>query len=177
MPNIVFIGTSIDGYIADKEGQLGFLEAVPNPDGLDFGFGKMMASVDALLMGRNTYEFVLGFDGEWPYAKPVYVLSSNLSQVPERLQEKVFIVKGELEEVVTDLNAKGMLRLYIDGGQVIQSFLAKDMIDEMIITRVPMLLGGGVPLFGTLAEHLEFEHVKTEVMLNAHVKSHYRRKR
>lgn len=175
MPNIVFIGTSLDGYIADREGKLDFLQSVPNPENLDFGFYDFMDRIDALIMGRKTFETVLGFGGEWPYSKPVFVLSSSLTSIPDDLTEKVEIISGPLVSVVEQLNQNGFKFLYIDGGQVIQSFLNEDMIDELIISRVPTLLGGGTPLFGLLPQHLEFEHVNTEVLLNAIVKSHYKR--
>lgn len=177
MSNRIFIGTSIDGYIADRDGGLGFLECVPNPDSLDFGFQAFVDSVDAILMGRVTLETVLGFNCPWPYTKPVFVLSSTMKTMPEELQGKVEIVSGEIKKVVSMLNEKGFIDLYIDGGKLIQSFLAEDMIDEINLTRVPMLLGGGTPLFGALPKHLEFEHAGTEVLLGSQVQSNYRRKR
>ncbi len=177
MANIVFVGTSLDGYIADREGGLDFLQTVPNPDGIDFGFSQFMEGVDAVIMGRKTYETVMGFGGAWPYSKPVFVLSSTLVSVPAGVKGKVEIVNGPLREVVTRLNEKGVARLYIDGGNLIQGFLAEDMIDELIVTQVPILLGGGVSLYGRLPNHLEFELVKTEVLLETMIQSHYRRKK
>lgn len=177
MSNIVFVGTSLDGYIADRNGALDFLEMTPNPDNNDFGFFALMDRVDGVLMGRKTLETVLGFGVDWPYSKPVFVLSSTMTSVPEAVKDKVEIVSGPLQEVAAELNKRGFVDLYIDGGTLIQGFLAEDMIDELIVTQVPMLLGGGTSLFGALPEHLEFEHQRTEVMLDALVKSHYRRKR
>lgn len=173
--NIVYIGTSLDGYIADKEGKLDWLEIIPIPDGNDLGYSRFMENIDALVMGRNTYDVVLGFDIPWPYTKPVFVLSNSLQVVPEELRDRVELVNGPPEKVVKKINGKGYSRLYIDGGKVIQSFLEKDLIDEMIITKLPILLGGGIPLFGSHEKQMAFEHVSTEVMLNAMVKSHYRR--
>ncbi len=175
--NIVFVGTSIDGYIADQNEGLEFLECVPNPEQNDLGFTAFMESVDAVLMGRKTLEMVLSFGFPWHYSKPVFVLSSTMASVPDDLQGKVEIVNGSLEDVVRQLNAKGFRRLYIDGGQLIQGFLREDMIDEMIITRVPILLGGGIPLFADVPEHSLFEHVGTEILLDQLVTTRYRRKR
>ena len=175
MGNTVFIGTSLDGYIADKNGGLEFLQSVPNPENDQLGFPEIMDSIDALLMGRKTYETVLGFGGDWPYSKPVFVLSSTLSSLPEHLQGKVEIVSGTIEEVVQRLNQKGFKNLYIDGGKLIQSFLQKDMIDELIISQLPILIGGGTSLFGELESHLMFENIGTEVLLNAIVQSRYKR--
>ena len=87
--NTVYIATSLDGYIADRDGKLDWLESIPNPDGNDFGYSDFMENIDALVMGRNTYEVVLGFDIPWPYTKPVFVLSNFLESIPDELQEKV----------------------------------------------------------------------------------------
>jgi len=175
MVNVVFIGVSLDGYIADRNGGLDFLQSVPNPEHNELGFPEFMDSIDALLMGRKTYETVLGFGGHWPYIKPVFVLSNLLTWLPENLKGKAELVSGPIEEVVLQLNQRGFENLYIDGGKLIQSFLQRDMIDELIISQIPILLGGGTPLFGVLQSHLMFEHVETEVLLDAIVKSHYKR--
>jgi dihydrofolate reductase len=177
MSNAVYVGTSIDGYIADREGKLDFLESVPNPERNDMGFAAFMDSVDALLMGRKTFETVLGFGVAWPYTKHVFVYSSTLTSVPEELSDKVTIVGGELDVVINQLNEEGYKQLYIDGGELIQSLLREDKIDRMIIARLPVLLGGGISLFGSTNAHLDFEHVRTEVLLDAIVMTTYQRKR
>lgn len=125
-------------------------------------------------MGRKTYEKVLSF-GDWPYTKPVYVLSSIIKNVPEDLEGKVIVVNKKIPTLLAILEEQGMKRLYIDGGFVIQSFLEKDLIDEMIITRIPTVLGEGIPLFRTMDKRLKFEHVKTEVLLGELVMSKYKR--
>jgi dihydrofolate reductase len=175
--NIVYIATSLDGYIADKKGNLDWLEIIPNPDDNNFGFSEFMKNIDALVMGRNTYETVLDFDIPWPYTKPVFVLSNTLDNIPDDLKGKVELAKGSIKEVLKVIYVKGYTRLYIDGGKVIKGFLKEDLIDEMIITQIPILLGGGISLFGSLEKRMVFEHIKTEVLLNAIVKSHYQRKR
>ena len=177
MKNIVFIATSLDGYIADSNGGLDFLRSVPNPDNDQLGFPEFMDSIDALLMGRITYETVLGFGGDWPYTKPVFVLTSTLTSLPEHLLGKVELVNGPIKEIVHLVNQRGYSNLYIDGGRLIQSFLKEDMIDELIISQIPVLIGGGVSLYGELGCHLMFEHHETKVMLDAIVQSHYLRKR
>ena len=177
MSNIVYIATSLDGYIADKNDGLDWLESVPNPDNLDLGWADFMDRIDAMVMGRNTFEKVCSFDCDWPYSKPVFVLSNSLVSLPEEYKGKAELIKGSLSEVLGNIHQKGHTQLYIDGGITIQNFLKEDLIDEMIITIIPILLGGGVPLFGELPEQMAFEHVKTEVMLNALVQNHYRRKR
>jgi len=175
--NYVFIARSLDGYIADKEGGVDWLHSTPNPDNLDMGYNKFMQRIDAIVMGRKTFEVVLGFGIPWPYAKSVYVVSSTLSSMPEALKGKVELVNGSVKEILLYINGKGAARLYIDGGTLIQSFLKEDFIDEMIISTIPVLLGGGIPLFGELPKPLEFEHVNSEVFLNAVTQDTYRRKR
>lgn len=177
MSNTVYIATSLDGYIADRNGGLDFLQTVPAPEGDDLGFGDFMASIDALIMGRITMETVLGFNIGWPYDKPVFVLSNTMSEVPEILEGKAEIIQGTPTDISAELKGRGFEKLYIDGGKVIQSFLDDDLIDDMIITTIPILLGGGSSLFGALSDHLEFDHVSTEILAGAMVKSHYKRKR
>ncbi len=176
MSNIVYIATSIDGFIADKKGQIDWLHDIPNPDGLDFGFSKFLDSIDALIMGRKTLDMVLSFDCDWPYTKPVFVLSRTMKSVPHTYADKIFLINGELSDILKDLNEKGFHNFYIDGGETIQSFLKEDLIDELIITTIPTLLGGGIRLFGELAKPLKFKHVKSERYLDHMVKNYFIRK-
>jgi dihydrofolate reductase len=177
MSNIVFIAASLDGYISDRDDGLDWLQSVPNPDSLDFGWADFMDRVDALVMGRKTFEKVCSFDCPWPYSKPVFVLSNSLSSLPEGYAGKAELISGPLSDVLATIHGEGHRDLYIDGGATVQNFLREDLIDEMIITVLPILLGGGAPLFGELAEPMDFEHVKTEVLLDAMVQTHYRRSR
>ena len=175
--NRVFIAQSLDGYIAGKNGEIDWLEMIPNTENSDLGYPGFMEGVDALVMGRNTFELVCSFGGEWPYQKPLFVLSNSLETIPAAYQDKAELVKGSLREVLETIHQKGFFRLYIDGGVTIQSFLKEDLIDEVIITTLPIILGGGIPLFGTLDKALEFELVKTEIYLKHLVMVHYKRKR
>jgi dihydrofolate reductase len=172
--NTVYIATSLDGFIATTEGGLDWLNEFPNPDQDDFGYAEFIAGIDALVMGRKTFEKVLTF-GAWSYKKPVFVLSNTLGQLPPGMEGKAEIVSGCLRQLTDRLSERGFKNLYIDGGLVIQSFLAEDLIDELIISRIPILLGDGIPLFGPLRESLEFHHHKTETFGNGIVKSHYTR--
>ncbi len=175
--NCVFIATSLDGCIADKNGGLDWLYAVPNPDQIDMGYAAFTEGIDALIMGRTTFETVCGFDVEWPYTKPVFVLSNSLKEIPAEYAGKVFLAKGPLKEVLEEIHAKGYGKLYIDGGRTIQGFLKEDLIDEMIITLMPMLLGGGFSLFSELPEVLNFELAGSQVFLDQVVQNHFVRKR
>lgn len=175
--NIVFIATSIDGFIADKEGGMAYLEMIPNPEQIDMGYAKLMERVDALVMGRNTYEMVLSFGIDWPYSKPVYVLSNTLTEVAKDLKGKVELIKGNLQDVLKSIHSKGHHSLYIDGGKTIQQFLKEDLIDELILTTMPILLGGGIPLFSDLSKSLEFKQIESQVFLDEVVQNTYKRKR
>jgi len=175
--NIVYIAKSLDGYIADKDGGLDWLHSIPNPEQSDMGYNKFTEGIDALIMGRTTFETVCSFDCDWPYKKPVFVLSTTLTDIPKGYEGKVEVLNGSLTEIVGLANNKGYNRLYIDGGRTIQNFLKEDLIDELIITTIPVLLGGGFPLFSDLPKKLEFKHVESKVYLNEIVQNHYSRKR
>lgn len=172
MTNYVYIATSLDGFIATSDGGLDWLEEIPNPEQSDYGYAEFMKSIDAIVIGRKTFDKVLSF-GQWVYHKPVFLLSNSLTKLPEQIFGKAEIVRGDIKKIINQLNQNGYTNLYIDGGRVIQSFLQEDLVDEMIITRVPILLGKGVPLFGTLEQHLKFRHKKTEIYNDTLVKSYY----
>lgn len=174
--NIVFIATSIDGYIADKNGGLEWLETVPNPNQEDMGYVEFSNSIDALLMGRNTYEKVMSFGIDWPYRKPVFVLSNTLKEIPQELENKVFLINGEIKSVLETIHQKGFYKLYIDGGKTIQSLLKEGLIDEMILTTIPILLGGGARLFDTMPSSQSFQLVSSKTYLNQIVQTHYKKK-
>ncbi len=165
--NSIFIATSLDGYIADKKGGLDWLNTIPNPDNLDMGYTNFTSNIDALVMGRTTFETVCGFGIEWPYTMPVFVLSNTLTDIPEKYKNnKIYIINGALTEVLKQIHNKGFYNLYIDGGKTIQNFLKEDLIDQLIITTIPKLLGGGVSLFSELPSVLSFKCVNTELFSN-----------
>lgn len=175
--NKVFIAQSLDGYISDRNNELGWLEQIPNPDHIDMGYKAFVATIDAIVMGRKTFETVCSFGIAWPYSKPVFVLSRNLKSIPPQYTGKAELVSGSVQKIIQFLNKRGYLNLYIDGGTTINSFLSEDLIDEMIITTIPILLGGGSRLFDKLPMELSFEHIETRVFLNQIVQNRYRRKR
>lgn len=175
--NSVFIATSLDGYIADKNGGIDWLHTVPNPDSDDMGYVEFTNGIDALVMGRKTFETVVGFDMDWPYNKPVFVLSNTLKEIPAIYKEKAFLLKGTLTEILGQIHQKGFYRLYIDGGTTIRNFLKEDLIDEMVLTTIPILLGGGSSLFWELPNELKFELIGTKVYLNQITQNHYIREK
>lgn len=175
--NSVFIATSLDGFIADKNDGIDWLHSIPNPDNEDMGYVEFTNGIDAIVMGRTTFETVVGFDIPWPYKKPVFVLSNKLKEIPESHKEKAFLVNGTLTEILEQIHGKGYGRLYIDGGTTIRNFLKEDLIDEMVLTTIPILLGGGSSLFGDLPNELKFELTETKTFLNQISQRHYKRKR
>ncbi|WP_195432844.1 dihydrofolate reductase family protein [Morganella morganii] len=178
MRHIIYIATSLDGYIADAQDKLDWLFAVPNPEQDDMGFSAFMQRIDAVVMGRKTFDTVCAFDGEWPYDKPAFVLSRTVTELPEKLAGKaVYPVQGEIGDVLADIHRAGYHNLYIDGGTAAKQCLAADLIDEMVITTVPVLLGGGTPLFGTLPSPLQFVHISTERYFDYMVKNTWYRQR
>lgn len=175
--NKVFIATSIDGFIADKNGGIDWLHSIPNPENNDMGYSEFMSQIDAMIMGRTTFETVCGFDIDWPYQIPVFVLSNSLSKVPSKYEGKIEIVSGSLRDILIQINDKGCHQIYIDGGRTIQSFLKEDLVDEITITKIPVLLGGGTPLFTNLPIELNFECTQTRIYLDKVVQNKFIRTR
>lgn len=175
--NIVFIAKSLDGYIADKTGEIDWLHSIPNPEQIDMGYNELMLEIDAIVMGRTTFETVCSFGGEWPYQKPVFVLSNTLKEIPESYKDKVEVLAGQPREILKKIYSKGFYKLYIDGGRTVQNFLKEDLIDDLRITTMPILLGGGFSLFGELSQPMVFNHVKSELFLGQVVQDHYARNR
>jgi dihydrofolate reductase len=166
----VFVGTSVDGFIARPNGDLDFL---PAGGGEPHGYDEFIASVDALVIGRKTFETVLGF-AAWPYGdKRVVVLSSrpvDFSGVRGGVVEQM---GGPPAEIVSKLAASGAHHLYVDGGITVQGFLRAGLVQRLIITRVPVLIGEGIPLFGILPRDVRLRHVATQHYPSGLVKSEY----
>ena len=150
----VFIATSLDGFIATTDGSVDWLNdfnatMAEDPEAGDGGFGEFMASVDAMVMGRKTFESVRDMEGEpWPYgAIPVWVLTRTGVEVPERLAGKVKLTKGSPEEILKELAARGAKDVYVDGGETIRAFLSAGLLSRIIVSKIPTALGEGRPLF------------------------------
>jgi dihydrofolate reductase len=172
----VYIATSLDGFIARTNGGLDWL---PGGEGEgagdeDYGYREFMDSVDYLVMGRNTYEVVLGFGGEWSYGeKPVVVLSSRPVDIPDYIADTVERMFGPPGDVARRLAERGASHLYVDGGRTIQGFLTAGLIQQLIITRVPVLIGDGIPLFGSLPHDIQLRHIETRSFASGLVQSRY----
>ena len=165
----VFVGTSVDGFIARPGGEFDFLFPSGNEP---HGYDEFMATVDALVIGRNTFEVVLNLD-QWPYGeKPVFVLSTR-ELTPAPAGAVVEHLSGDPGEIVSRLDARGIQHIYVDGGITIQQFLRAGLIQRLIITRVPVLIGAGIPLFGTLPHDVKLRHLATRHYSSGLVQSEY----
>jgi len=173
--NYVYIACSIDGFIAKPDGNLDWLINIPNPQNNDFGFSKFMENIDGIIMGRNTFETVLGFS-EWPYLKHVFVLSNTIKNLPASVKGKASIVSGNIKDIIRSLNKNEIKNIYVDGGKAIQSFLKEGLIDEMIITTIAKIIGDGIPLFGNIGIEKHYKVDKVEMLNENMVKIYYKRK-
>jgi len=166
----VFVGVSLDGFIARPNGEFDFL---PAGGGEPHGYAEFIATVDVIVIGRKTFETVLSLP-EWPYgSKRVVVLSSrtlDLSAVRGRPVEQM---AGTPAEIVAKLAAQGSRHLYVDGGITVQNFLKAGLIQRITITRVPVLIGSGIPLFGPLQKDIRLNHIATQTYASGLVKSEY----
>jgi dihydrofolate reductase len=169
----VYIATSVDGFIAREDGSIDWLPVGDSNSDEDYGYQDFINSVDALVMGRNTYELVRSF-GSWPYGdKPVIVLTTRPLEIPEDLSHTVTIMSGSPVEIVQRLAERGNKHLYIDGGKTIQDFIREGMIQTLIITRIPVLIGSGLPLFGAVPNDIKLLHRETIQFENGLVQSRY----
>ena len=172
MKTTVYVATSLDGFIARENGDLGWLHAFEGAGGEDYGYNAFMETVDAVVMGRGTYEKVRAFE-DWPYDKPVVVLTSQSTAIPPQLGTSVEVMAGTPSEVLERLSSRGMQHVYVDGGRTIQGFLAAGLIHRLIITRIPVLIGRGIPLFGPLPRDIPLKHLGSRQYPNGLVQTEY----
>lgn len=179
----VFIATSTDGFIATTEGSVDWLHSAGNPeadmgDNPDMGFSNFIASVDCMVMGRKCMEMISSMNltpEQWPYGDiNIVVLSNTINTPPENLKGKVEMFSGEITDLLKELENKGLKHAYIDGGTTITSFLNLKLIDDMTITRAPVLLGGGIPLFGKLESPIKLINSKATAFANDFIQIEYR---
>ena len=168
----VFIATSLDGYIARPDGTLDWLLSRDDPTE-DHGYDAFIATMDCIIMGRGTFESVLQFP-DWHYTLPVLVLSKSLKTIPDHLQGKVTLSTLAPKDALHRLATQGHRRAYVDGGQIIQSFLRDGLIHDMTITTAPVLLGAGRPLFGALPKDIPLTHQTTKAFPSGLVQSTWR---
>jgi len=166
----VFVGTSLDGFIARHNGEYDFL---PADGGEPHGYDEFIATVDALVIGRKTFETVLALP-EWPYGNPqVIVLSTRPLDFSTMRGRRVEQMSGPPAEIAASLAARGLKHVYVDGGLTVQGFLRAGLVQRITITRVPVLIGEGIPLFGSLPHDVHLRHIATQSYISGLVKSEY----
>ena len=170
----VYIATSLDGFIARRDGDIDWLPAPSDPeDGEDYGFSAFFDTVDCMVIVRKTMEKVLGF-GVWPYeGKRVLVLSKTLAKAPPHLVGKVELCSKSPAALVARLENEGYQRVYVDGGKTLQSFIREDLVTDLTVTRIPVLIGDGLPLFGQLEHDVTLTHKATRSYPSGLVQSTY----
>lgn len=162
----------MDGFIARSNGDIEWMKEIDSLSGEDYGYKEFTSTIDALVMGRHTFEKVMDFD-KWPYDLPVVVLSSRQIETLEKFRKHVSKMSGPPSDIVGRLSAEDYEHLYIDGGKTIQQFLHAGYIQKIIITWIPILIGDGIPLFGALEKDLKLEHISTNTYDNGLVQSSY----
>lgn len=177
MKTIGYIATSLDGYIARKDGSLDWLEqdCWADPDGSDYGWKAHLASVDAMIMGKNTFLKILDI-GQWVYGDlPVFVASKSLrgEDVPEHLRTKVSIISGTASELAKKIREKNKSKIYVDGGKLLQSFIRACILNELVVTKMPVLIGSGISLFGEIDKDMKVKNLKTESFKSGVTQNHY----
>lgn len=172
----VYIAASVDGFIARLDGDIEWLHKseYASTDKLGLSYDEFIAAVDVIVMGRNSFEKVLTFQS-WPYEQtPVVVLSSRQVVIPDHLHEKVTIENRSPKELVSRLACQGKKHVYVDGGITLQRFLQARLIDEITVTQIPVLLGSGIPLFGSIGMEVSLNHLETTSSKNGFVQTRYR---
>jgi dihydrofolate reductase len=171
----VFVGVSLDGFIARPNGDLDWLMGEGGGDSTEYGYNEFISDIDAIVMGRRTFEKVLTLE-KWYYGKKRVVVLTHYSidlSVAQAHGGIVEVMAGSPTEIVSNLAASGARRLYVDGGITIQRFLRAGLIHRLIISRLPVLIGEGIPLFGTLPGDILLRHVVTRTYPGGMVQSEY----
>jgi dihydrofolate reductase len=158
----LYIATSLDGYIARADGSVDWLDSFPHPEGEDYGYAEFYAGIGTVVMGRVTYEQVLGFDVDWPYSdrKTLVATSRKVYELQtENTRLLTEISRPNIEKIKTESRQDAWL---IGGGEVIKAFHNIDAIDEILLTMFPVVLGEGIPLFpsGSRETRLDLQRCK-----------------
>ncbi|OLT54683.1 dihydrofolate reductase family protein [Cellulosimicrobium sp. CUA-896] len=169
-----FLGCSIDGFIAGPDDDIGWLVAFDDVLG-ETGYDDFFGSVDAVVMGRRSYEVISASGPGFYGTTPVHVLSQTLPSGPRpRLGESAVTVHPDVPALQTALAEAGVARAYVDGGRTVQGFLSAGLLSDIVITRVPVLVGDGIPLFGPVPAPIPAELVESRVLGAGAVQSVYR---
>jgi dihydrofolate reductase len=177
----VYIATSADGYIAAPDGGVDWLQTAGNKKvdmgSEDMGFKAFMDSVDCIIMGRKCMEMISSMNltpEQWIYSDmPIVVLSNTVKEPSENLHGKIEMYSGDINKLIHNLESRGLKHAYIDGGATITSFINLELIDEMIITKAPVLLGEGIPLFGKIKKSIKLENAEATAYKNEFIQLKY----
>lgn len=153
----VYIATSLDGFIATKSNGLEWLDRV-KAEGEDYGYAQFMASVDAIVMGRNTYDIVRGF-GEWPFQGKKVIVVTHRPLTPVQDEQAT---SAPLRSILSCLEAQGVRKIYLDGGHLIRSGLSGGLVDQITLSIIPIILGDGIPLFGRIGAEIPLESLSAK---------------
>ena len=171
----VYIAATVDGFIARADDGLDWLEH--DAGGEDYGYASFRETLDTLVLGRRTYEQVLGFGGQWPYAglkTLVWSRSLTTTDIPEPLRlQGVEVSALSPVQLLEEAGGRGLKHAWIDGGQTIKAYLAAGLVDVLTVTRLPILIGDGIPLFGALPTDIRLEHLNTRAFRSGVVQSSY----
>ena len=167
-----YLGMSLDGFIAGPNDELDWLEQVDKLEGEDFGYAEFMGSVDALIMGRRTFETIANLGVGWPYPLPVIVMSSSVTELPAEFAQ-CEVSANTPAAMISEAESRGWSKLYIDGGQLVASFLNEGLLDELIVSVLPVALGSGISLFAGLDGSQWLNHQSTRTFDNGMVQLRY----
>ena len=178
----VFIATSVDGFIAKEDGSVDWLHTAGNSEvdmgnEADMGMNEYMSSIDCMIMGRKCMDIISSMNltpEQWPYGgTKIIVLSNTVKEAPANMKGKVEMYSGDLQTLITRLENEGFKHAYIDGGTTIQQFINLKLINEITITRTPVLLGEGKPLFGKTFKDIKLEKAKAIAFPNDFIQVKY----
>jgi len=170
----LYIAMSLDGMIAKKDGDISFLSQVEK-EGEDYGYATFIESVDTIIVGRKTYHKILSMGIEWPYgSREVYVLTRSAKPDSGTLH----FYSGDLSDLISSLRSQDGKNIYCDGGaETIHQLLQEDLIDELIISVIPHLLGDGISLFKGGLQEKRLQMISAESFEKGLVQLHYIRVR
>ncbi len=170
----VFMAMSLDGFVARKDNDLSWLMKY-DTKGEDQGYDGFVEKIEVMIMGSGTFKKVLGFEA-WPYKKPVMVMSHSMTNddIPENLRPTVQVTSAAPNVLMEELFAKGLKRVYVDGGLVVQSFLRAGLVEEITLTIIPLLIGDGKRLFGEINEDIDLELLDSKKLNCGFVQNHYK---
>ncbi|PXV61111.1 dihydrofolate reductase [Dysgonomonas alginatilytica] len=157
----LYIASSIDGYIASLDGDLDWLTEFPNPQQLDYGYKDFFESIDTVIMGGKTYRDILAMDVVWPYKdKETYIVTRHAGS---KTEPNIHFLNENIIETISELKSKQGKDIWlVGGGELVSMFLNSDIIDNMIITYIPIILGDGIPLFPKMKKESQWQLLNSQ---------------